>query len=319
MDMKEMLYSFSSQLTEGWECARSIELGHGIVEHISVVGMGGSALPGDFLRAYSDRAFTNVTRDYDLQPMPPHTLYAFISYSGNTEETVSAFESAVNRKLPCVVITSGGNLLDLARVHGIPHVEVRKGLAPRLALPLLSAALLSICNRARILNVREDEIRDAARMLDSSSTSASEFGRALSSAFYMRIPLFYASARNEIIAKAGKIALNENSKTQAFYSVIPEMNHNEINGFDVLNGQFSAVFIYDNDDHPQNEKRMRLTQQMLSERGVPAMDIKLPQENRIFKILYAIQSFYWASYYLAGRYNVDPLGVPIVEQLKKQL
>lgn len=312
-----MIDSFSSQLIEGWEHARNIQLGHGIVDYANVIGMGGSALPGDFLRAYSDKAFINVSRDYDLQPLPQGALNICISYSGNTEETVSAFESLINRKLPCVAIASGGTLLDLARVHDIPHVEVRKDLVPRLALPLLSSVLLSICERARILNVREDEITEAARMLKSANTS--ELGKGLSSAFYMRIPLFYASARNEIIAKAGKIALNENSKTQAFYNVIPEMNHNEMNGFDILNGQFTAVFIYDNDDNPRNEKRMRLTQQVLNDHGVPTMEFKLPEENRIFKILYAIQTFYWASYYLANRYNVDPVSVPVVEQFKKQL
>lgn len=317
MNMREMIESFSTQIVEGWNSARTLELGHGIVDYVNVIGMGGSALPGDFLRAYSDKIYVNVFRDYELPALPQGGLNMCISYSGNTEETVSVFERLVDKKLPCVAIASGGTLLDLARVHSVPHIELRKDLVPRLALPLISSALLSVCERARLLNVREDEIIEASKKLNPQETS--ELGKNLSNLFYMRIPLFYASARNEIIAKVGKISLNENAKTQAFYNIIPEMNHNEMNGFEVLNGQFSGIFVYDNDDHPQNIKRMELTQQILADHGVPTIDIKLPEENRLLKLVYAIQLFNWASFYLANRYNVDPVSVPVVEKFKKQL
>lgn len=312
-----MIDSFSGQLKEGWTVGQSIEPGHAITDYVNIIGMGGSALPGDFLRAYSEDVFVNVSREYGLPKLPAGALNICISYSGNTEETVSAFRQIIGKGLPCVAIASGGTLLELARAHGVPHIELRKDLVPRLALPLISSALLSICERANILSVREDEILEASRMLDSRKTS--ELGRGFSNFFYMRIPIFYASTRNEIVAKAGKIAMNENAKTQAFFNVIPEMNHNEMNGFKVLNGQFSGVFIYDNSDRPQNEKRMRLTQQVLAEHGVPTMSITLPGENRILKLMHAVQVFNWASFYLAGRYNVDAVDVPVVEKFKRQL
>jgi glucose/mannose-6-phosphate isomerase len=317
MEMKEMIESFGGQLVEGWNAARSIELGHGVVDYVNIIGMGGSALPGDFLRACSDDIFVNVRRDYGMPKSPQGALNICISYSGNTEETVGTFEELVNKKQPCVAIASGGNLVDLARVHNVPCVEVRKDMVPRMALPLISASLLSICERARLIEMNDHEVNFAKEKLNPKETA--ELGMGLSNAFYMRVPLFYSSTRNEIIAKVGKIALNENAKTQAFYNVIPEMNHNEMNGFEVINGQFSGVFIYDSEDHPQNIKRMQLTQQVLTERGIPNVDIRLPEGNRLFKLMYGIQSLHWASYYLANRYNVDAVNVPVVEKFKKQL
>lgn len=315
--MKQMISSFSHQLREGWRLGAAASVPPLPTYKVNVIGMGGSALPGDFLRSYLDDVEVTVHRDYGYRKAFDDGLNVCISYSGNTEETVKAFTEICDREKPCVAISCGGKLMDIAKERAIPYVQLPEGLVPRLALPMMSAALMGVCYRAQLLPSQEAEVERAAASLDPAETSS--IGLRIALSLQDRIPLFYASTRNEIIAKVGKIIVNENAKTQAFYNVIPELNHNEMNGFDIINGRFVALFYYDPEDHPQNIKRMQLTQQLLDDRAIRTITFEMTGVSRLAKIMGTLQAQFWASYHLANYYGVDPVSVPVVEQFKKQL
>ncbi|MCX8206074.1 MAG: hypothetical protein N3H30_02485 [Candidatus Micrarchaeota archaeon] len=315
--MKQMISSFSHQLREGWRLGVSVNVLPLPTSKVNIIGMGGSALPGDFLRSYSDGIEVTVHRDYGYGKAFDDGLNVCISYSGNTEETVAALKEISGKGRPCVAMSCGGKIMDLARERSIPHVKLPEGLVPRLALPLMSSALMGVCHSAGMLPSQENEIERAAASLDPAENSS--IGLRIALSLQDRIPLFYASARNEIVAKVGKIAVNENAKTQAFYNVIPELNHNEMNGFDIINGRFVALFYYDPEDHQQNIKRMQLTQALLEERAIRTVTVEMTGVNRLGKLMGALQTQFWASYHLANYYGVDPVSVPVVEQFKKQL
>ncbi len=314
--MRKMLESFGDQVVEGWELGQKITISK---KHnrINVIGMGGSALPGEFLSSYFPDLPVYIHRDYGYARRFSDGLNVCISYSGNTEETIDAFESIINSGHPCIVISSGGKLIDLAKNNNIPYAQVRDDLVPRLALPLLSSVLLSVCAKLGAVNISDSEIRYVAGKLDSDDARAK--AQRISQELHKRVPLFYSSSRNKVVALVGKIAMNENAKTQAFCNVFPELNHNEMNGFEVLNGDFAVVFIYDSEDHERNIKRMQLTEQILSNKSVKTLRIDMSSGPRVYKLFTAIQELFWLSTLLAESYSVDAVNVPVVEEFKKQL
>jgi len=316
MGMDRMIESFGDQVAEGWALGQRIEV-PGAHSRINVIGMGGSALPGEFLASFAGDITVNLHRDYGYSGRLGDGLNICISYSGNTEETLDAFSEIVREGRPCIAISSGGKLIGLAKRDNIPYVQVRNDLVPRLALPLLSSVLLSICSRLNMVNLSDGEANYIAGKINASETR--RIAEPIAGHLKGKIPLFYASSRNAVLATVGKIAVNENSKTQAFCNVFPELNHNEMNGFEVMNGSFAAVMIMDSEDHERNIRRMALTKKMLEGKSIPVYGLQLPAGPRLYKLISGVQSLYWLSYMLAGMYGVDAVNVPAVEQFKNEL
>src|SRR3989344_9035331 len=197
-----------------------------------VLGMGGSHLAADLLRLWDPNLDVVVRSDYGLPPLSDSdwekTLVIASSYSGNTEEPLDGFQQAQEQGLAVAAIAVGGELLRLAKEAKVPYIQLPDtGIQPRSALgfslkaffKLLGeeTALSELTSLAEILNpeLLEKEGHDLARILKD------------------KVPVIYASARNEAIAYNWKIKFNETGKIPAFYNVIPELNHNEMTRFDV--------------------------------------------------------------------------------------
>ncbi len=309
-----MISSFNSQITEGFEIGGRLKLDAAGHEIINIIGMGGSALPGEFLKSLIGPAelHINIHRNCGYSKAFEQGLNICISYSGNTEETLDAFSSIIGRGYDCVAISSGGRLEQEAIDNGIPFAKVREGLVPRLALPLMSSVLVSLlASNGVIARTRPPNYN--------ANNETERIGEALSEPLHKKIPLFYSSQRNRIVSLAGKIAVNENSKSQAFYNVMPELNHNEMNGFEVLNGSYSAVLIKDQGDSGRNKERIKLTEELLTRKNVPVHSVELPDADRFSQLIFGIQAMFWASYFLSERYGVDAMNVPVVDWFKKSL
>ncbi|MDE2001041.1 MAG: bifunctional phosphoglucose/phosphomannose isomerase [Patescibacteria group bacterium] len=286
-----------------------------------VVGMGGSNLTPGLLALAKPELQIYSHRNYGLPALPKKTLSQSLviasSYSGNTEETIDAFQKAVKAKIPVVAVTTGGKLLDLAHKFKKPFVQMPRGIQPRTAMGYSLLAIAKVMGEQSIL-------REASAL--ATSLKSSEFeraGKTLARKLKGNVPVIYASQRNGALAYNWKIRMNETGKIPAFSSVFPELNHSEMTGFDVkettrdLSQKFFFVFLKDPSDNPRILKRMNVTERLYRERGLSCDVVIVNGKSPLQKAFSSIHIADWTAYYLAKEYGVDPENVPLVEEFKK--
>lgn len=263
-----------------------------------VVGMGGSHLAADLLRLLKPQLDITVYKNYGLPEVKDNELVVLSSYSGNTEEVLDAYEKAsgFNR----AVITTGGKLLQKAKQDNVPAILLPSGFQPRDAILFMLRALYELLGEKL-------EIPESIEAVDDFSNE-----------IINRIPLIYTSPKNEVFGYIWKIKFNETSKTPAFNNVLPEADHNEINSF-ADSKNFFCIFIKDDTDHPQVQKRMKITAKLYEEIGIPCKFVELQGATTLEKICNQLALISTVTLNLAKIYNVDPDKVPMIEELKKEL
>jgi glucose/mannose-6-phosphate isomerase len=318
--MYEIIKNFNKQFEYEPQIEGSLSL-EGVKNFIAV-GMGGSHLVADILNSYDPSFGIFVHKNYGLPSLPEEVLKQSLiilnSYSGNTEEVIDSFYLALEKKLKMASITYNGKLLELSEKHNIPFVKLPEPkVQPRLALGFHTKALLKILNREKELK----EISELVYLLKPEEFERQ--GRELSQKIKNKIPVIYASEKNQAIAYIWKIKFNENSKIPAFYNVFPELNHNEMTGFDVeettqhLSQNFIFLILFDEEDHPKIKKRMRILKDLYEERNLKVEILKLEGQNRFHKIFSSLVLADWTSFFLAKEYGLEPEKVPMVEEFKK--
>lgn len=301
-----------------------------------LAGMGGSHLAADIIKSLRPELDIMVHSDYGLPggldlSRPTATLprlgegkgrgRALIiasSYSGNTEEAIDAYEQARAKGLSLVAIATGGKLLELARQHQVPYIQMPDtGIQPRSALGYSMLAML----KAMKLNNLLKETKGLAKILDPKSLE--EEGKVLAQKLRDHVPVIYTSHSNVSIAYNWKIKFNETGKIPAFYNVLPELNHNEMTGFDVkdssrvLSEKFYFIFLRDDADHPKILRRMEVLQKLYQARGLPVEVIEMKGHSPLEKIFSSLLLADWAAYYTAETYGLESEQVPMVEEFKK--
>lgn len=287
-----------------------------------VLGMGGSHLAADVLQSYNPSLDLMVRSDYGLPELPLSTLKQSLilacSYSGNTEEVLEGFEMARKKKLPLAVIAVGGKLLELAKKHQVPYIELpNTGIQPRSALGFSFMALLAMMNEKKAF-------QEAQKLMKSLQPKKFELaGKILAKKLQGTVPVIYTSSRNKAVAYNWKIKLNETGKIPAFYNVIPELNHNEMTGFDIadstkqLSHNLSFLFLIDPADHPRNIRRMKILEKLYQDRGLQTDIIPLKGKTPLQKIFFSLLLADWTAVYLAEHYGLESEQVPMVEEFKK--
>ena len=337
--MAGLLRNFSKQVEEALQIGESFQVPKslkGSFDKILFVGMGGSAIGGDVIRSLnaSDNAVPIwVSRHYDLPPfVDSKTLCIFSSYSGNTEETLSAFHQGLKRRLKSVVITSGGELARSAGKSSIPWIEIPKGLPPRGALGYSVFPILKLLAKLRLVKWDSHAVLETISLLESAGRkkyapevpSRSNPAKRLAEILWGRWTVIYAGT--ELLDSAAlrfRNQIEENAKAMASHHLIPEMNHNEILGWQFpaqLISKSACVFLRDSEDHPRIQLRMKITKHLISEQcSVPMEEIHSEGKSRLARLFSVIFLGDWVSFYLALLYRVDPTPVAIIESLKKQL
>jgi len=318
--MKQIILDSPKQLKIGIEKATGIGIKSNF-DNIVICGLGGSAMPAvlliDFIPNLKIPVYTH--RAYGLpNGANKKSLIVCISFSGNTEETLSAYNEAVEKGYNVIALTTGGELKRIAKEKGLPCCVVPNDCTqPRFGTGYLFASLIKILENSGILENKSKEIIALASELNPASFESE--GKALATKLVDKIPVVYASEQYKSIARINKIKFNENSKIMAFWNYFPELNHNEMVGLTNLKGNFYFLILKDNNDNPKNIKRMDLFSQLAKEKGAGVDIIEMQGETKLKKMFNALLLFDWISYYLALAYNVDPIAVKIVEDFKKQL
>jgi glucose/mannose-6-phosphate isomerase len=289
-----------------------------------VAGMGGSHLAADLLKVWDPKLMLFVHKNYGLPDIQDQILQESLliasSYSGNTEETLDAYEAAKKRGIQRAAITVGGRLLAYAEKDGIPYIKLPDtGIQPRSALGFSIKALLALMGKTRALH----NISKLSYLLKPQSLE--QEGKELAEKLQGYVPIIYSSEQNLPIAYNWKIKFNETGKIPAFCNFFSELNHNEMTGFDVkattkeLSSKFYFILLRDESDHPRIRKRMDILKKLYQDRGLPVLEVNLSGKDLFYKIFSSLLLADWIAYYTAKIYNVEPEQVPMVEEFKKQV
>jgi len=287
-----------------------------------VAGMGGSHLAANIIKDWHPEVDLLIWSNYGLPPLTEkqlkERLVVLSSYSGNTEETIDAFNAARAKKLSFVVIASRGKLITLADKFKVPYIQMPDyHMQPRMATGLSMLSMLALMGE-------KAWISEAKQLVNQLHSAREEHrGRDLAKRLHGSVPVIYASDRNGAIAQNWKIKFNETGKTPAFWNVVPELNHNEMTGFDVktktthLSKNFHFVFIKDGDDDRRIIKRMNVLEKLYRDRGFKTEIVLLQGKTMIHKIFSALVLADWTAFHTAKLYGVEPEQVPMVEEFKK--
>ncbi len=320
--MKQAILDFPQQFETGLEAARDVENDQE-GSKVIICGMGGSALPANLLITYKPALESPVyiPRNYNLPPQTDeNSLVICISYSGDTEETLSCYKQALEKDLQPLAITTNGTLKQLAKKNNLPVAEIPSGIQPRQAIGYQFSALLQVLNNCGIVSDPEPALLQLSG--DLKPEELEQEGKKLAEQLTNKLPIIYAPEKFKALARIWKIKFNENAKNMAFWNYFPELNHNEMAGFEQAEKQISPkqlqVLMLQEQDNDKISKRMKLTKQILKEKGIDTKNIPL-EGNTLEKIFNALLLSDWTTFYLAQQYGVDPEPVPIIEDFKKQL
>jgi glucose/mannose-6-phosphate isomerase len=296
-----------------------------------VAGMGGSSIGGALARAaLGDTASRPIlaARAYGLPPWTtPDTTVLCSSYSGNTEETLAAYEAAGALGAKRVVATSGGKLAELARADSVPVIPVAGGLQPRAAVAYMTVAALDVAARcgagprcASDIDVAAEHLEELVIEWGPESAEDTE-AKMLARGLLGSIPVIAGAGLTAPIAYRWKTQLNENAKIPAFWHELPELNHNELVGWGSAAefGRFSAVFLEDSDTHPRIADRVELTEGLIRDAAAATFRVPSRGTTSFERVFSTVLLGDLVSVYLAALRGVDPGPVELIEQLKEQL
>ncbi|MCX6791016.1 MAG: bifunctional phosphoglucose/phosphomannose isomerase [Candidatus Gribaldobacteria bacterium] len=318
--MREVILNFPKQFKIGQERAKEAKLA-GIFSKIILCGIGGSALPGSLINDLDLKISIPlfVHRDYNLpKNATKDSLIIAISFSGNTEETLSAYEQAIAQNYPVIAISTGGKLQELAQKNQRPFVIVPNDcLQPRFGTGYLVGTVLKILANCNLIEDQAKTLDELARNLNPESLETK--GKELAEKLVDKVPVIYASNSFQSVALMWKIKFNENSKIMAFWNYFPELNHNEMVGLTNLKAKFHFIILKDETDHERTQKRMELFTSLAKDRGAEVELIDFTGKTKLEKIFSNLILGDWVSYHLALAYGQDPTPVEIVEKFKKAL
>jgi len=333
-DMLAAVAALPDQCHEAWAAAQEIEAFGEEIDKVVVLGMGGSAIAGDIWRMLLQRESKipvfNV-RQYDLPPfVDERTLVIASSYSGNTEETLSAFEQALATTAKKIAITAGGKLLTIARANGVPTFTYEFDGEPRAAIGWGLMPLLAVSKGQGWMPEVQRDVDEAIQVMGELHdqigpdvhTDRNE-AKALATRLLEKLPIVYAGLPLTEVAHRWKSQLNESAKVWSFHDELPELHHNAIVGF-ALPKQIATstlVILLGSDDLVHRRVRMRydFTRKQLAEAGVETASVESRGASALAQMMSLILFGDYVSTYLALLYEVDPKPTDVIEELRDWL
>ncbi len=332
-NMWEKLVAFPDNWQEAIKFTENVDWGidRDTIQNICMSGMGGSAIGADLARAYvsvSCPVPVIVNRDYEIPAwVNQNTLFVACSFSGNTEETLSALKKARKKGAQIVAVTSGGKLLvDVSR-EGDGYVKIPGGIPPRAALAYSFVPLFRLFHDLGFADEDSTVLDETFRMLSEQGDRLADRidNQALNLARELKdtLPVVYTgSGLMEPVGLRWRGQFEENSKVLAYGNIIPEMNHNEIVGWEQtahLTGRLSVIILEDQSDHPKVKQRMQIVREMVEDQTVFAIKLSTMGNSRLTRQFSLVQLADWVSVYLALLNRVDPTPIAKIDLLKSRL
>jgi glucose/mannose-6-phosphate isomerase len=335
--MYHRIYNFPSQFEDGLRRVQEAKLpkwDKGEMIHIVLAGLGGSAIGGDLVRSYLAERLEIpffISRNYTLPDFVNSFSLVFVSsYSGNTEETLSAFDDASNRGAKIICLTSNGRIEEIASRARLPYVKLPKGFQPRAALGYSFVPVLAALEIFQFVHGEKEKIEKTQKFLEANrekyrievDTSENE-AKQLAVKLHGKLPIIYASCDHfDTVSTRWKGQLCENAKMLAFHNVFPEFNHNELVGWKILSDyreHLIVVILKDAEDHPRIKRRMEIVKSIIREQKVEVIEIESCGKELLSRMFSLIQLGDFVSFYSAMLNGEDPSPVKVIDFLKNEL
>jgi glucose/mannose-6-phosphate isomerase len=319
--LRDALWRADSAIMQDWDTPA------GLV----VAGMGGSAIGGALARAaLGDHASRPifVTRAYGLPTWTtPETMVLCASYSGDTEETLACYESAGMLGAKRTVVTTGGRLAEMARADGVPVIPLPGGFQPRAAVAYMIVAALEVaalCGAGPRLTSEIDVAASHTEHLVAEwgpDAAEDSLAKRVARGLHGTTPVICGAGLTSAIANRWKTQINENAKQPCFWNELPELDHNEIAGWEGAKdlGRFAAVFLDDSDAHPRVKDRMELTERTIAGNAAESFRLETRGQTAIERVISLVLLGDLVSVYLAALRGVDPGPVKPIDELKAAL
>ena len=323
--MKTLVQQFPDQLEEAINISQAAQLHEdGPIRNVLVTGLGGSGIGGTTvsqLVAQEAKLPIIINKDYFLPDfVNEDTLVIVSSYSGNTEETLSAFEVARSKKARIACITSGGKVGEFAKELGLNVITIPGGNPPRSAFAYSFVQLFRLLEHYGVISssYRED-MQASLDQLRNKQEVISDRAMDLAKTLEGKLPIIYSDASFEGVGTRWRQQINENSKMLCWHHVFPEMNHNELVGWTQSNEQLAVVMLRNDNDYVRTQKRMDICKAIFAQYAASVTEVPSEGESNLEKAVYLIHLGDWLSVHLAELKDIDPVEVRVIDSLKQQL
>ena len=324
MTMDEHIFNFPAQLVEAIQIARLAQLKKKNVDAVLISGLGGSGIGGSLAQdcfASESRVPILVNKDYSIPSfVNSNTLVIISSYSGNTEETISAYEKAKSKGACIVAISSGGKILKDAIEDNFQFITLPGGNPPRTCLGYSFVQVVAILEAFDVIPKGNlAKIASSSEYLVSERESIQLTAKFFAEKLYKKIPVIYGLSNTEALALRFRQQLNENSKMLCWHHVFPEMNHNELVGWTNKNDSLSVIILRTDYDHSRVVKRVEICKDIFEKYCSEVLEIKAKGKSFMEQALYLVHLTDWISWYLAELNLVDAMEVNVIDFLKNEL
>jgi glucose/mannose-6-phosphate isomerase len=319
--MIETIKKYPEMCADAMKIAEKVDIPDYSFNKIIICGVGGSAISGDLIRDLLKNRISiaiDVCRDYHLPAyVDEDTLTFCVSYSGETEETLSQFVDCVKRKSKIIGITSGGKLEEWCKKFNLPYVLIPSGYQPRAALPYLFFSIIACLQKLEVVNLQK-EIDEAIELLKRIKTDSV---KRLTYSMKDSTIVVYSSDEFSGVAKRVKTQINENSKMPAKYDVFPELDHNEIVGYqnERLNKNSFVLILRDKNEPEEIKARIEITKDLIKDKVKGMEEIWTEGKSKLAKMMSLVFLGDVLSYELAVLNDVDSVEVENIVILKKKL
>jgi glucose/mannose-6-phosphate isomerase len=324
--MKQLIQDFSKQLADAIRIGGAFnpsDTDRGF-SNVVISGLGGSGIGGTIAaEVMADEAVIPIVTNngYAIPGfVDEDTLFIACSYSGNTEETVSATELAAKAGAKVVVIVSGGKLLEMAKANGWDAIVIPSGQPPRASFGQSFPQVLYVLNAFGIISDGfVKELEAAIELLDANEAEVQKEAREVTESLFGKIPVIYAADGFGGVATRFRQQVNENSKMLCWHHVIPEMNHNELVGWRTENNDLAVILFRNSTDHERIQARMEINKQTFSQYTETIVEVWSKGNSDLDRALYLIHLGDWVSYLLGEKKGVDVTEVKVIDHLKGAL
>jgi glucose/mannose-6-phosphate isomerase len=324
--MKKLIAGFGSQLRHALEIGANASLKENKkhIRNVMITGLGGSGIGGTIVsELVAQECIVPIcsNKGYDLpEYINENTLVICSSFSGNTEETLEAFEKAMDKSAEVVCVTSGGKLLELAKANNLNYIQLPTAESPRTMMGYSITQLLYFLNHYGLIgDTFKEDLKKSAKLIDDLQDQIQLDAERITDHLEGKIPVIYACDGYEGMAVRFRQQLNENSKMLAWHNIVPEMNHNELVGWRNKNENLAVIFFRNDTDYTRNQKRLEINKEVVSKYTSSVMEYWSKGESMIEKTFYFVNVGDHVSYLLSKRNGVIAEEIEVIDNLKGAL
>lgn len=326
--MQKLIEGFALQIRKAVEIGKNIRTtAHSEeIQNVFVAGLGGSGIGGNLVESIVlpvMKVPLIVSKNYEIPKfVGKNTLFIASSFSGSTEETLISLSQVKDAKIAC--ISSGGKLIEIAQEKGYDYVQIpNEAPCPRAFLGYSFVQILYLLKHHGLLDYNfEADLLASADLLEQKRPQILAEAKAIAELCYSKIPFIYSDTRLQAVITRFQQQINENAKQLCHIHIFPEMNHNELVGWQLGKEHYrntAVLLVKTTYDHPRTRLRMDICEPIFEAKTSALQNIQAQGASFVEQALYLIHVFDWASLFLAEKNGVDAFPVDIITHLKNEL